>query len=323
MGVPAGVQQVATTTPYYRSSYVWVSQRARATAHPLVRRSRFSHRSGSACSSVGTTPARRRRRPSDVAGLPPGIWSGLSACGDERGSSPPSSNRRAPLPAGRSTSPRCGDRSPATTPRGNRCRSSCARSPRRSTAGCPRCSTLRWPTRRDDARRLDQLNRFIATHQRDIDALLDRYHVPTSGACVMNRWIAVVLTLVCCARVQARGTALADAAGCLEAVADAGAVRHPSGWLAPPPPTVSPFQDNAYGISEGKRLFESFNCVGCHSHGGGGMGPALMDDRWIYGSRPENIYATILEGRPNGMPSFGAARLPTVRSGNWSPSSSR
>jgi cytochrome c oxidase cbb3-type subunit 3 len=30
-----------------------------------------------------------------------------------------------------------------------------------------------------------------------------------------------------------------------------------------------------------------------------------MDDVWIYGSEPANIYATIVEGRPNGMPSFG------------------
>jgi cytochrome c oxidase cbb3-type subunit 3 len=34
------------------------------------------------------------------------------------------------------------------------------------------------------------------------------------------------------------------------------------------------------------------------------MGPPLMDEQWIYGSDPENIYATIVEGRPNGMPSF-------------------
>jgi cytochrome c oxidase cbb3-type subunit 3 len=34
------------------------------------------------------------------------------------------------------------------------------------------------------------------------------------------------------------------------------------------------------------------------------MGPALMDDRWIYGSEPGNIFATIMQGRPNGMPSF-------------------
>jgi cytochrome c oxidase cbb3-type subunit 3 len=34
------------------------------------------------------------------------------------------------------------------------------------------------------------------------------------------------------------------------------------------------------------------------------MGPALMNDHWIYGSRPEQIYQSIVQGRPNGMPSF-------------------
>lgn len=84
---------------------------------------------------------------------------------------------------------------------------------------------------------------------------------------------------------------------------------HPGG--GPPPVTgeESPFQHNAYGIAEGKRLYEFYNCVGCHAHGGGGMGPALMDDRWIYGSAPANIFETIVEGRPNGMPTF-RGRIP-------------
>jgi cytochrome c oxidase cbb3-type subunit 3 len=42
------------------------------------------------------------------------------------------------------------------------------------------------------------------------------------------------------------------------------------------------------------------------------MGPALMDDEWIYGSAPEQIYTTIVEGRPNGMPSF-AGRIPSYQ----------
>jgi cytochrome c oxidase cbb3-type subunit 3 len=67
---------------------------------------------------------------------------------------------------------------------------------------------------------------------------------------------------------------------------------------------ANPAEKNAYDLSEGKRLFGQWNCSGCHSHGGGGMGPPLMDDEWIYGSAPENIVATIVEGRPNGMPSF-------------------
>jgi cytochrome c oxidase cbb3-type subunit 3 len=67
---------------------------------------------------------------------------------------------------------------------------------------------------------------------------------------------------------------------------------------------LSAYQDNAYAINEGKRLYDSYNCTGCHAHGGGAIGPALMDERWIYGSEPGNIFATIVEGRPNGMPSF-------------------
>ena len=77
-------------------------------------------------------------------------------------------------------------------------------------------------------------------------------------------------------------------------------------------PITSTYDNNAYAISQGKRLYNYFNCVGCHANGGGGMGPPLMDDRWIYGSDPENIFNTIVEGRPNGMPSFGG-RIPADR----------
>jgi cytochrome c oxidase cbb3-type subunit 3 len=63
---------------------------------------------------------------------------------------------------------------------------------------------------------------------------------------------------------------------------------------------------NAYAMSQGKTLFRWFNCSGCHSNGGGGMGPALMDDKWRYGNNPEDIYTSIMEGRPNGMPGFRA-----------------
>jgi cytochrome c oxidase cbb3-type subunit 3 len=30
-----------------------------------------------------------------------------------------------------------------------------------------------------------------------------------------------------------------------------------------------------------------------------------MDDQWVYGDAPQNLFATIVQGRPNGMPSFG------------------
>ena len=76
------------------------------------------------------------------------------------------------------------------------------------------------------------------------------------------------------------------------------------GAPAPTPPTKNRMEESAYEINQGKQLFDQYNCTGCHFHGGGGIGPALMDDKWIYGSDPANIYETIVEGRPNGMPSF-------------------
>jgi cytochrome c oxidase cbb3-type subunit 3 len=87
--------------------------------------------------------------------------------------------------------------------------------------------------------------------------------------------------------------------------------------LQPGPSVIStgmrnPYEDNAYAVSEGKSLFDQMNCSGCHSHGGGGIGPALTDDEWIYGSDPQNIFATISEGRPGGMPAF-RGRIPNYQ----------
>lgn len=70
------------------------------------------------------------------------------------------------------------------------------------------------------------------------------------------------------------------------------------------------YSKNAWAISEGQRLFSQMNCVGCHAHGGGGMGPPLMDARWRYGSGLDDIERTIIEGRPRGMPAFGTRLSP-------------
>jgi cytochrome c oxidase cbb3-type subunit 3 len=68
--------------------------------------------------------------------------------------------------------------------------------------------------------------------------------------------------------------------------------------------TTNRYDKNAYALGSGMKLYNQMNCVGCHFHGGGGIGPPLMDDQWIYGSDPAQIFSTIVEGRPNGMPSF-------------------
>ncbi len=76
------------------------------------------------------------------------------------------------------------------------------------------------------------------------------------------------------------------------------------GLTAPPASGPNPYEGNAHALAEGRRLYRWFNCNGCHFNGGGGIGPPLMDDQWIYGSEPANVFATIVQGRPNGMPSF-------------------
>jgi cytochrome c oxidase cbb3-type subunit III len=70
-------------------------------------------------------------------------------------------------------------------------------------------------------------------------------------------------------------------------------------------PQAAKYYDNPQAVADGKRLFGQYNCSGCHSNGGGGMGPPLMDGEWIYGSRLEQIHQTLVEGRPNGMPAWG------------------
>lgn len=71
----------------------------------------------------------------------------------------------------------------------------------------------------------------------------------------------------------------------------------------------NPLAESAYSVGEGKRFYQAYNCVGCHANGGGAIGPALMDADWIYGSSLEQIHSTIIQGRPNGMPSF-AGKIP-------------
>ncbi len=70
-------------------------------------------------------------------------------------------------------------------------------------------------------------------------------------------------------------------------------------------PRADKYYDNAAAVNTGMKLYQAYNCSGCHSAGGGGMGPDLMDDLWIYGGRLAQIHQTLVDGRPNGMPSWG------------------
>ena len=79
----------------------------------------------------------------------------------------------------------------------------------------------------------------------------------------------------------------------------------PNGGAPPPQDRIGTrFEGNKLAIAAGKELFGQMNCTGCHFNGGGGMGPALMSGHWRYGGRIDQIYASIAQGRPNGMPSW-------------------
>jgi cytochrome c oxidase cbb3-type subunit 3 len=119
--------------------------------------------------------------------------------------------------------------------------------------------------------------------------------------------LLLALAVIACEREQRRFTEIAPLSGRPQPQANTelrpGTPGAPGAQSKTSVP--APYGENAWAIAEGKRLYAWFNCVGCHAHGGGGMGPPLMDEKWIYGSDPASIHATILEGRPNGMPAFG------------------
>lgn len=73
---------------------------------------------------------------------------------------------------------------------------------------------------------------------------------------------------------------------------------------------ANPFADDPTAARDGQQLYNAMNCTGCHgARGGGGIGPPFADADWIYGGAPGQIFASVAQGRPNGMPSFGG-RLP-------------
>jgi cytochrome c oxidase cbb3-type subunit 3 len=69
---------------------------------------------------------------------------------------------------------------------------------------------------------------------------------------------------------------------------------------------LDPYLKDVVAIQEGHRLFAWYNCSGCHGvHGGGGMGPSLRDETWMYGNSDAQIMDTLIHGRSKGMPAWG------------------
>jgi mono/diheme cytochrome c family protein len=59
------------------------------------------------------------------------------------------------------------------------------------------------------------------------------------------------------------------------------------------PKKLNPFTGNAEAVQEGRGLWLKYGCQGCHGMGGGGMGPAVLDDNWKFGGDDETLFKLI------------------------------
>jgi cytochrome c oxidase cbb3-type subunit 3 len=120
------------------------------------------------------------------------------------------------------------------------------------------------------------------------------------------------LALVGCGPSQGGGTSAAPpTAAPSEAAVRSIPLGQPPGEAASAAATVNnPYEGDAAAVADGKALFASMNCVYCHGTAGSGlMGPALNAHGWRYGGAPAQLFNSIHDGRPQGMPAWGA-RLP-------------
>lgn len=73
----------------------------------------------------------------------------------------------------------------------------------------------------------------------------------------------------------------------------------------------NPYEGDAKAIATGAKLFVSYNCVDCHgADGSGAMGPSLADGRWHFGGASPEVFESIYQGRPEGMPAWGSLISP-------------
>src|SRR5215208_6167377 len=111
------------------------------------------------------------------------------------------------------------------------------------------------------------------------------------------------LAVAACKGERAGGTQ--EAGGATETRATA-KDRISAGGVLPPPNALSAARPANLSPDAGAALFSSMNCDGCHGGGAvGWVGPSLVDGRWRYGGSDEEIFTSIVYGRPKGMPAYG------------------
>jgi mono/diheme cytochrome c family protein len=68
----------------------------------------------------------------------------------------------------------------------------------------------------------------------------------------------------------------------------------------------NPYEGDKGAIATGGKLFIGYNCLDCHgAEGSGAMGPSFQDGRWHFGGSAGDVFESIYQGRPDGMPAWG------------------
>ena len=282
MGVPEGLELVATTEPYYRSSYVVVARRdayadLSSLDDPRLRALTIGlHVVGDDGASVPPAEALAARGVIDNV-------RGYSVYGDYAQPDPPAELIRA---VGRGDIDVALAWGPLAGYFAAREASPLDVRPIEQTPDAALAFEIALGVRRDDLARRETLNDVLRRRATDIDRILDRFGVPRLAA----------------RQTPAPQALVGDPPGPPRAdwpisAADAGA--------------GNPFTGNLQALAQGRRFFVAYNCAGCHGdHGGGGMGPSLRDHEWIYGSSDAQIAASIAEGRAYGMPAWSRMLTP-------------
>jgi mxaJ protein len=172
MGLPVDMMDAATTTPYYRSTYVFVTRRdtpvrVRSFDDPALRKLRIGIQLiGDDDSSPPAHSLSRRGIVRNVRGY--------SVYGDGRGDALVTAVARGEIDVAAAWGPQAGyfaARQPVAL-------DLVPVSPRLDGNFLPQTFAIAMAVRRGDTSNLRMLNRFIATHRGDINALLAAYHVP-------------------------------------------------------------------------------------------------------------------------------------------------
>ena len=290
LGVPAGFDMALTTAPYYRSTYVFVTRKdrqldIRSLDDPALKKLK-----------IGVQIDRRRRRRTRRR---PTRWPrrgivdnvvGFTVYGDYREENPPARIVEAVAKGDVDVAVVWGPLAGYFAKRQRGAAGARRRSqPEVDPPGLPFAFDIAMGVRKGNKELRDEL-----------DAILDAAARPRSTGSWTSTASRAPSTPSRSAqpkerREAARGptTVARSACSCVacvrarsppRVVPSRGASRRlirpdaaPFGRTPAPAPTRT-YEENAYALSEGQAALRRVQLLGCHAHGGGGMGPPLMDE---------------------------------------------